>query len=290
VANSFEEGKFYTAEITVFANYIGDGSGNRFNFAESVTASIDGTAVTGEGSIVTVNGDDTVTIRYKFPEAAAAPTGVASFNGTGYATLAAAIAAAETAGGGTVQLLADVTESMLMLNPGVTVDINGKTLTTDGAMSFGGYIVDNSTDKSGKVICMNGMLVPASTNPDLVIWNGTDGYFFTEIEQVLTQVKSGGGSYKLTFLPRFTQIAKIAPLLADNGGSDHGVSIKVKLLWNGGEKTLTYVDSMIKTVYAGNAFTVTLTGYEDFIALGLKLQIIVEANGVTTTSTPITVS
>jgi hypothetical protein len=107
---------------------------------------------------------------------------------------------------------------------------------------------------------------------------------------MLTQVNSGSGSYKLTFLPRFTQIAKIAPLLADNGGSDHGVSVKVKLLWNGGEKTLTYVDSMIKTVYAGNAFTVTLTGYEDFIALGLKLQIIVEANGVTTTSTPITVS
>ena len=76
VVNSFEEGKFYTAEITVFATYIGDGSGERFNFADVVTASIDGNAVSGEGSSVTVNDNDTVTIRYKFPEAAAAPAGV----------------------------------------------------------------------------------------------------------------------------------------------------------------------------------------------------------------------
>ena len=74
--NSFEEGKSYTVEITVSSTYIGDGSGNRFHFAESVTASIDGTAVTGEGSSITVNDDDTVTIRYKFPEVASAPTGV----------------------------------------------------------------------------------------------------------------------------------------------------------------------------------------------------------------------
>ena len=75
-----------------------------------------------------------------------------------------------------------------------------------------------------------------------------------------------------------------------NGGADHGVKIMVKLLWNGGEKTLTYSDNMIKTVYGGNAFTVTLTGYESFIALGLKLQVVVECNGVSAGSNPITVS
>jgi hypothetical protein len=100
---------------------------------------------------------------------------------------------------------------------------------------------------------------------------------------------NGSGSYKLTFLPRFTQIAKIAPLLADNGGADHGVNIMVKLLWNGGEKVLTYSDDMIKTVYGGNAFTVTLTGYEAFLAQNLQLQVVVEANGVIAASNPITV-
>ena len=227
---------------------------------------------------------------YEHEELPPAPTGVATFGGTGYDSLAAAIAAAEAAGGGTVQLIADATEGMMMLSTGVTVDVNGKTLTTDGAMSFGGYIVDTSADNSGKVICMQGMLIPAATNPDLVVWNGTDGYIFTEIEQVLTQKDTSvAGKYKLTFLPRFTQIAKIAPLLADNGGEDHGVDIKVKLLWNGGEKELTYSDDMIKTVYGGNAFTVTLTGYEAFLDLGLKLQVVVEANGVIAASDPITV-
>ena len=81
--NSFEEGKFYTVEITVSSTYIGDGSGNRFNFTDSVTASVNGNAVSGEGNSVTVNDDHTVTIRYKF---AAAPAGaivsgtVTSFN------------------------------------------------------------------------------------------------------------------------------------------------------------------------------------------------------------------
>ena len=157
-------------------------------------------------------------------------------------------------------------------------------------MCFGGYVVDSSADKSGKIVCMQGMLMLDAANPDLAVWNGTDGYFFTEIEQVLTQVNSGSGSYKLTFLPRFTRIAKVAPLLADgNGGADHGVKIMVKLLWNGGEKRLTYSDNMIKTVYGGNAFTVTLTGYEAFLDLGLKLQVVVEANSVIAASDPITV-
>ena len=162
--------------------------------------------------------------------------GAASFNGVEYQTLAAAIAAAEATGGGTVQLLKDVSESTLTLMSGVTLDLNGNKLTTDGVMCFGGYMVDSSADNSAKIICMQGMLMLDAANPDLVVWNGTDGYIFTEIEQVLTQVNSGGGSYKLTFLPRFTQIAKIAPLLADNGGKDHGVEIKVKLLWNGGRR------------------------------------------------------
>ena len=81
--NSFEEGKFYTVEIIVSSNYIGDGTYNRFNFTDSVTASINGNAVSGEGNSVTVNDDHKVTIRYKF---AAAPAGaivsgtVTSFN------------------------------------------------------------------------------------------------------------------------------------------------------------------------------------------------------------------
>ena len=217
-------------------------------------------------------------------------TGAAEFGGIEYTTLAEALAAAQTAGG-TVKMLKDASEGALTLMTGMTLDLNGKTLTTDGVMCFGGYMVDSSVDNSGKIACMQGMLMLDAANPDLAVWNGTDGYFFTEIEQVLTQEDTSvAGKYKLTFLPRFTQIARIAPLLADgNGGEDHGVEVKVKLLWNGGEKVLTYSDDMIKTVYGGNAFTVTLTGYEAFLDLGLKLQVVVVGNGVTAASAPIPV-
>jgi len=69
---SFEQGRLYTAEITVSAtDYNGvDGC----LFADSVTAYIDGAEVTGWDNRVTVNDDDnTVTVRYGFRKGASAP-------------------------------------------------------------------------------------------------------------------------------------------------------------------------------------------------------------------------
>ena len=73
---SFEEGKFYTAEITVSANYTDGSHINRFNFADSVTATLNGNPVTGEGCSVTKNADGTVTILYKFPATEAPSTAI----------------------------------------------------------------------------------------------------------------------------------------------------------------------------------------------------------------------
>ena len=69
--NSFERGRLYTVEITVGAkDYSGtDGC----IFAGEVAAYIDGTAVEGYSNKVTVNGDNTVTIRYTFRKPAQAP-------------------------------------------------------------------------------------------------------------------------------------------------------------------------------------------------------------------------
>ncbi|MBQ5739938.1 MAG: hypothetical protein IIV78_05955, partial [Oscillospiraceae bacterium] len=218
-----------------------------------------------------------------------APSGV-DFNGEHFDTLAEALAAAEAAGGGVVTLKADTTESMLALNGDVTLDLGGHSLTVDAIVNFGGQVVDSSADKSGKIVCPQGMLMLSEDNDDLLVWDGTESYFFTDIDQVLTQVDSGNGTYKVTFLPKFTQLARIKALLADNGGEDNEVSIKVKLMWDGGQKTLTYHDSMVQNVYSGNAFTVTLTNYEAFIEQNLHLQIIVEAGGVVAASDIITVS
>ena len=74
VVNSVEQGRLYTAEITVAAkDYDGvDGC----IFANDVTAYIDGTEVTGWSNTVTVNNDNTLTVRYGFRKPASAPIAI----------------------------------------------------------------------------------------------------------------------------------------------------------------------------------------------------------------------
>ncbi len=80
VVQSFEQGRLYTAEITVAAkDYNGvDGC----IFANSVTAYIDGAEVTGWDNSVTVNNDNTLTVRYGFRKGAFAPEVGYSISGT----------------------------------------------------------------------------------------------------------------------------------------------------------------------------------------------------------------
>ena len=72
VVNSFEQGRMYTAEITVSAKEYDSVDG--CIFADSVTAYIDGKEVTGWSNSVTVNNDNTLTVRYGFRKGASAPT------------------------------------------------------------------------------------------------------------------------------------------------------------------------------------------------------------------------
>ncbi|MBR5284552.1 MAG: hypothetical protein IKU27_05840, partial [Clostridia bacterium] len=69
--NAFEQGRLYTAEITVAAKDY-DGTDGCI-FADAMTAYIDGTKVSGWNNSVTKNNDNTVTIRYSFRKGAAAP-------------------------------------------------------------------------------------------------------------------------------------------------------------------------------------------------------------------------
>jgi hypothetical protein len=72
---SFEEGGAYTAKITV-SGYAYSNSGDQCSFADSVTATLNGNPVTGEGCSVTKNADGTVTILYKFPATEAPSTAI----------------------------------------------------------------------------------------------------------------------------------------------------------------------------------------------------------------------
>ena len=71
VVNEFEQGRLYTAEITIAAKDY-DGTDGCI-FADVLTAYIDGTRVEGWSNSVTKNNDNTVTIRYGFRKGASAP-------------------------------------------------------------------------------------------------------------------------------------------------------------------------------------------------------------------------
>ncbi|MBR5524453.1 MAG: hypothetical protein IKU51_04215, partial [Clostridia bacterium] len=69
--SEFEQGRLYTVEITVApTQYSG---AEACLFADTVTAYLDGTEVEGYRNRVTVNGNNTVTIRYNFRKPAQAP-------------------------------------------------------------------------------------------------------------------------------------------------------------------------------------------------------------------------
>ncbi len=205
----------------------------------------------------------------------------AEFDGTPYETLAAALSAASKAGGGTVTLRSDVTESTVRLTGGVTLDLAGKKLTANVFATIKGcHVVDSSEGDTGRLVCANPVI--SATNSDFPILSDT-GFLFTTVTK-MNQTGSGDGSrYTYIFLPKF---AGGADALGAKGTAS-GVEFKLVLKWDGGEKVLTYTDEMIKDVYANNnAFYAWITNYAPYVEKNLSITVTVTSRGVTVTGEP----
>ncbi|MBR7146147.1 MAG: hypothetical protein IKD11_00320 [Oscillospiraceae bacterium] len=208
--------------------------------------------------------------------------GVAEFNGTKYETLAAALTAAQSAGGGTVTLTSDVTENLIRVMNGVTLDLNGKKLTATVFVAVNGaQITDSSAGDTGRIACANPVF--NATNSDFPILD-TDGYLFTTVTK-MNQTGSGDGSkYTYIFLPKFASGASVLGAR----GTDADVEFKLVLSWDGGEKILTYTPEMIKDVYANNrAFYAWITNYASYVEKNLTITVTVTSGrGITVAGTP----
>lgn len=168
---------------------------------------------------------------------------------------------------GTILLTADATANSVIVKPGVTLDLNGNTLTANLLVAMNGAVV---TD--GGAACVGGGLlkVPqgnlalAKDNGGVVaVWNGADGYIFTKVtfQQMVSNASAGKAKY--IFLPAFSN-AEATALFAD-GALDNELSIKVCLSWNNGysQQFYTYSDDLVMRVYDGTgryAFDLTITG------------------------------
>ena len=184
---------------------------------------------------------------------------------TYYSTVEGALA---NATGGTIKLLADVTAGAVVLEPGVTLDLNGHTLTADVLIALNGAAVtDGGTACTGggllKVAKNSLMMGAENGNGVIPVWNGVDGYVFTKVTFQQMARTAGSGAAQYIFLPTFSN-AEAAALMAD-GGTDNGLKFKVGLTWSDGQcqQFYTYSDELVKQVFDGTGrwvFSLNITG------------------------------
>ena len=181
---------------------------------------------------------------------------------TYYKTLEEALAVATD---GTIKLLADATVETVALKPGVTLDLNGHTLTADAVVAMEGALVTDGDCVGGGLlkIAKEKLALDKDNGNVIAVWNGVDGYVLTKVifQQLGRYVDTGVAQY--IFLPNFSNAEAVA-FLAD-GGTDNGLEIQVHLTWNAGhsQQFYTYSDDLIKQVFDGTgrwAFNLTVRG------------------------------
>jgi len=184
-----------------------------------------------------------------------------------YRTMEEALVATKA---GTIRLEGDAAAGTVVLKSGITLDLNGHTLTAEllGAMN-GATVLDGGTECAGggllKIKKANLALAKDNGNGVIPVWNGVDGYIFTRVtfQQLARPVDIGVAQY--IFLPYMSN-AEAAALLAD-GGLDNGLKIKVSLTWSDGQSQqfYTYSDELVKKVFDGTnqwVFDLKITGID----------------------------
>jgi hypothetical protein len=149
---------------------------------------------------------------------------VAQIGQTGYDTLEAALAAA--AEGQTVTLAADAKLSVVVLNKGITLDLNGYALEVDYLVAFDGDAVIDGSNGFGLLKSKNVRL--AKDNSQMPVWVEADGgyRFFTMKDSQLYYSQSATG-FVFIAKPVLGKAAN-APYMAL---ANNGLSVKARMSW-----------------------------------------------------------
>jgi hypothetical protein len=190
------------------------------------------------------------------PKYKASTTAVAQFENLTYKSTQKALDAATAAGGGTVTLITDAEEDIINVTSGVTLDLNGYTLTANYTVGFdGSHIVDNSTGNTGLLKCSQVKL--SKTNSQMPIWNAVDGYVFAVMKhQTKTPTVSADDTWSVTFRPAFGK--SFHTLYFGNGAEDNEIEIRCVLEYatSADDDVQSYQfqfsDSEIATAYGSN--------------------------------------
>jgi len=212
------------------------------------------------------------------------PEGEAVIGDQGFDTLKEALQTAKA--GDTVELNKDVTVDYITVNPSVTLDINGKTLTANYIIGFNGSVICGE----GKLLVAKDKVALDRTNGGyLPVYDGKGYEFITVSTQEMKQASQEDTVYY--FLPDLS--AAHAALL--EGAASSGVKVVVRLSWSkAGNYTATqdytYVDRMVETVIHSyneaigeydQVFTATFTGTEAGKSDNLKVSaVLISDTGV----------
>lgn len=158
-------------------------------------------------------------------------TAAATNDGKNYDTLEEALTEAEA--GDTVVLQKDVLDSRTVIDPGVTLDLNGKALHTDMMVAFGSSAVVNSADNAcGKIVVDKDDLVLPKTNPQLPVYDGENGCFlFSRVKNDRNTVTAQtDGLPKYSASPMFKD--HVHDLMNTAAKAENsGVDIIIRLRW-----------------------------------------------------------
>lgn len=170
--------------------------------------------------------------------------------------------------GDVIKLTADVEEDTgLVLDPGVTLELNGHTLTVPYLAAFeGNNVVDNGETKGSLVVAQN-RLVLDKANTMMPIWDAeNNAYVFVTVgkQQVIMKNSVTADGFMFVLEPTFEGTNYFADAL---GCSDNNVEIIVRLAWETSTgATVTqdfhYTNEHIQNAYSsGNTYlNVTVTG------------------------------
>jgi len=191
-----------------------------------------------------------------------------SANGKGYDTLTDALN--EAVSGDTVTLLADCAAEEIQIQDGVTLDLNGKTLTaTSVVANVGGKgIVKDSSDGKGGIAIAQDAIALHADNGQLPLYdNGTYRFFNCETTQLFASDDA-----KAMFGVQFTMNDAAYTLLAQEGNA--GMVLTGNLALTLDDKTTNFIYNFKAdnvTSYAANkladdgknwAIVLTVTGFD----------------------------
>ena len=224
-----------------------------------------------------------------FAETATDAVAINTVTGAQYDSLADALL--EAGSGEIVRLEQNVQDTIVTVLDGVTLDLNGKTLSATYMTCFGS-LVDNSADNTGLLSVAESRFMLRQDNPQLTV-KSAEGYRFVEMRG-FNQAMQGSTQYVVQ--PLFEVAAH--ELLAA-GSASTGISIQVHVSWKQGEGTrtqdFTFSDTHLQGFLAsykpasgkyGKMFTLTLTGAEDFEDLKFSAQVVSKSGVVFSAAAP----